>query len=63
VHNDPLVPQATKDLVVADAEQSGILTICQDLCNGTNYPARRWLGPAWKRGSSYWLTGVSLPHA
>jgi hypothetical protein len=33
VRNDPLVLQATKDLVVADAEQSRTLTICQDLCN------------------------------
>lgn len=37
VRNDPIVPQATKDLVVTDAEQSRTLTICQDLCNGTKH--------------------------
>jgi hypothetical protein len=37
VRNDRAQPKAKRDAVKKEAEQSTVLTICQDLCNGTKH--------------------------
>ena len=41
VRNDPLVDQATKDSVCAQAHASVALRVCQEMCNGTKHLGAR----------------------
>ncbi len=38
---DPLVDQVTKDAVCKRAHDSGVLRVCQDMCNGTKHLGSR----------------------